>query len=87
MRVPDLNGSGSGAKVAIDNLTMTSGTAILIGETGTSVIGKDAQRAGIWVGSEFTKMAKSMIDVAGVVECGGGGVGHGRCLEPDWPAC
>ena len=28
-RVLDVNGSGAGAKVAIDNLTMTSGTGIL----------------------------------------------------------
>jgi len=83
-RVLDVNGSGAGAKVAIDNLTMTSGTGILIGEAGTGVIGKDAQRAGIWVGSEFTEMAKSMIDVAGGV-----GVEWGRAdaAEPDWPAC
>ena len=70
-RVLDVNGNGAGFKVAIDNLTMTSGTGILIGEAGTGVIGKDAQRAGIWVGSEFTEMAKSMIDVAGGVDWGG----------------
>ena len=63
-RVLDVNASGAGSRVAIDNRTMTSGRVILSGGAGIGVIGKDAQVAGIRVGSGIAGKASSVIDLA-----------------------
>ena len=55
-RVLQGNASGAGSRVAIDNLTMTSGGVIRSGGAGTAAIGKDAQSAAIRVGSGIAEM-------------------------------
>jgi len=82
-RVRDVNASGAISKVAIDNLTMASGRAILIGAAGTCVICEDTQSAGSRVSSGIAEMANRTIDVAGgVVEWG-----RADAAERVWPAC